>query len=139
MNRAPLIIRRKVRLHVSPRTRRMEPSLETRSGGRFPRVARLMAQALHFEQLLQQGQARDYVELAHLGKVSPARLTQIMNLRLLAPDIQEAILFLPPTRARRHPITERHLRPIVAQIDWQRQRLLWDELRRRRDQPARGD
>ena len=106
----------------------MEPSLETRSGGRFPRVARLMAQALHFEQLLQQGQARDYVELAHLGKVSPARLTQIMNLRLLAPDIQEAILFLRPGQTGTYFITERHLRPLAAEPDWTEQRRLWNRL-----------
>ena len=63
--------------------------------GRVPRIARLMALALRFEQLVRTGAVRDYAELARLGQVSRARLTQIMNLLHLAPDIQEAILFLP--------------------------------------------
>ena len=63
--------------------------------GRLPKVTKLMALAIRFERLLAQGAAADYAELARLGHVTRARLTQIMNLRLLAPDIQEAILFLP--------------------------------------------
>jgi hypothetical protein len=63
--------------------------------GRVPRIARLMALALRFEHLVQSGTVRHYAELARLGQVSRARVTQIMNLLHLAPDIQEAILFLP--------------------------------------------
>jgi hypothetical protein len=40
---------------------------------------------------------RDYAELARLGRVTRARMTQIMKLLDLAPDIQEQILFLPLT------------------------------------------
>jgi len=39
-----------------------------------------------------QGEMRDYADVARLGYVTRARLTQIMNLLLLAPDIQEALL-----------------------------------------------
>ena len=69
-----------------------------------------------------------YADLARLVGVSRARLTQIANLTLLAPDIQEAILFLPPVVKGQEPITARHLRPLVAQPDWQRQRALWKRL-----------
>ena len=40
----------------------------------------------------------DQAELSRLGPVTRSRLTQIMNLTTLAPDIQQAILFLPATQ-----------------------------------------
>jgi hypothetical protein len=52
-------------------------------------------------------------------------MTQIMNLLHLAPDIQEAILFLPQIESGRDPITERELRSLVTLPDWRRQRRLW--------------
>jgi hypothetical protein len=50
-----------------------------------------------------------------------------MNLLCLAPDIQEAILFLPPAFGR-GPITERHLRRLNSVLDWSEQQRLWCEL-----------
>src|SRR5713226_8035601 len=67
---------------------------------RVPRIARLMALALKFEQLIRQGVVTDYAVLATLGRVSRARVTQIMNLLNLAPDVQEQILFLKPETAQ---------------------------------------
>jgi hypothetical protein len=49
----------------------------------------------------------------------------------LAPDIQEAIQFLTGVQRGPDPITERDLRPIAAELHWQRQRALWSRLRRR--------
>lgn len=51
-----------------------------------------------------------------------------MNLTLLAPDIQEALLFLPRTLRGRDPIQEPHLRPITLVPNWRKQRKLWREL-----------
>jgi hypothetical protein len=65
--------------------------------GRVPRIARLLALAIRFEQLLREGVFESYTELAALGHVTRARISQIMNLLNLAPDIQKAILFLPRT------------------------------------------
>jgi hypothetical protein len=96
--------------------------------GRVPRVARWMALALHFEQLLREGHVASYAALAHLGHVSRARVTQIMNLLSLAPDIQEAILFLPRTQRGRDPVILRDLQPIAAVLDWHRQREMWRAL-----------
>lgn len=93
--------------------------------GRIPRVSRLMALAIKFDHLLATGAVRDQAELAELGHVTRARVTQVMNLLHLAPDIQEAILYLPRVTQGRDPIVERHLRPIVASPDWSRQRRLW--------------
>jgi hypothetical protein len=99
--------------------------------GRVPRLARLMALAFRFEGLVSSGQVRDYAELARLGHVSRARISQIMNLRLLCPRIQEEILFLPPTEHGRDPIRLELLQPIALEPDWRKQRRRWAALRRR--------
>ena len=93
--------------------------------GRVPRVARLMALAIHFDQLLRDGVVADQAELARLGHVSRARLTQIMSLLNLAPDIQDALLRLPRSAAGREEVSERHLRPIASEPAWRRQRQMW--------------
>jgi hypothetical protein len=93
--------------------------------GRVPRVARWMALAIRFEQLLNEGQVASYAELARLGHVTRARVTQIMNLLNVAPDIQEDILFLPRTERGRDPVILRDLQPIAAALDWQQQRQIW--------------
>lgn len=93
--------------------------------GRVPRIARLMALAIRMQRLIDSGTVRDYAELARLGHVTRARVTQIMNLLCLAPDIQEAILFLPPIDSGRDPIRELQLRPITLVPDWRKQRRMW--------------
>jgi hypothetical protein len=93
--------------------------------GRVPRVARLMALAIRFERLVREGAVRDYAELARLGHVSRARITQIMNLTLLAPDIQEAILFLPMVERGRDPLRLAQLQHIALEPDWEEQRRHW--------------
>jgi hypothetical protein len=91
---------------------------------------RLLALAHRFEKLVRDGQVRDYAELARLGHVSRARLSQIMNFLNLAPDIQEAILFLPTITRGAEPIYERELRPIMANLIWSKQRRMWVRLGR---------
>lgn len=97
------------------------------SPGRVPRVARLMALAIRFDALVREGTVSTQADLATVGHVTRARVTQIMNLLHLAPDLQEAILDLPPVCAGRDPITEHDLRPIAAEVDWKVQRHLWRE------------
>jgi len=99
--------------------------------GRVPRVARLMALALRFQRLVESEEVRDYAELARLGHVTRARMTQIMNLLNLAPDIQEDLLFLPTTESGRDPIRELQLRPITFVPDWRKQRAMWQHIRAR--------
>lgn len=96
--------------------------------GRIPRVARLMALAIRFDELLRDGEIASYGELAALGHVTCARVSQIMNLLQLAPDIQEELLHLPRTVRGRDPIHLRQLQPIAAALEWRKQRLLWREL-----------
>jgi hypothetical protein len=101
--------------------------LDDEAAGRpIPRIARLMALAIRFEALLRDETIRDYAELARLGRVTRARMTQIMKLLLLAPDIQEQILFLPLIQG----LTERNLRPLVSRIDWNEQRRMFQKITR---------
>jgi hypothetical protein len=94
------------------------------TGPAIPRIARLMALAIRFEVLLRKGTIRDLAELARLGGVTRARMTQIMQLLDLAPDIQEQILFLPPVKR----LNERNLRTIVSRLDWHEQRLIFQKM-----------
>jgi hypothetical protein len=96
--------------------------------GRVPRVARLMALALRLDELVRTRQIASYSALASLGHVTRARICQILNLIHLAPDIQEALLFLPPTQRGRDAILLADLMPIAAAFDWRKQRRLWRKL-----------
>jgi hypothetical protein len=104
------------------------PVVQMPPPGRVPRVSKLMALAIKFDRLIRDGDVRDFAEIARLGHVTRARVTQIMNLLHLTPDIQEEILFLPRIQSGDDPIVERHLRPIVKLLDWPDQRRKWREL-----------
>lgn len=124
----PIPITTTARFVVPGRERAATPSGDASqpvSPGRVPRVARLMALAIRFDSLVRAGAVSTQAELASVGHVTRARVTQIMNLLHLAPDLQEAVLHLPPVRAGRDPITEHDLRPIAAQVEWAEQRRLW--------------
>ena len=134
MNAGPRIVA--CSFHPRPRRRASRPPRQSDGVapppsvplGRVPRVARLLALALRFEQLVQSGVIANYAELAQLGHVSRARVSQILNLRLLAPDLQEAVLFLPPTVRGHDPIHLRQLQRVAAELDWEQQRRLWQAL-----------
>ena len=96
---------------------------------RLPRITRLLALAVRFEGLLQEGTVRDYADLARLGGVSRARITQIMSLRHLAPVIQERILALPAVSSpTEEGMNERLLRGVAQRYDWREQMRMWEEL-----------
>ena len=103
------------------------PSPADGNDSSIPRIARLMALAIRFDGRLRGETFRDYAELARLGRVTRARMTQIMKLLDLAPDIQEHILFLPNLKG----LNERNLRPIVRRINWHEQRPMFQQLMRR--------
>jgi hypothetical protein len=96
--------------------------------GRVPRVARLLALAHRLERLVRTGVVKDYAEAARLGHVTRARISQIMSLLYLAPDIQEMILFLPRIERGRDWIVLHELLPIAAAADWTKQRRIWRRL-----------
>jgi hypothetical protein len=80
-----------------------------------------MVLAIHFEDLIRQGVVTDYADLARLGHVTRARMTQIMNLRLLASEIQEKLLFMPSLGSGSEEVNLRDLQSIAAKIDWRKQ------------------
>ena len=96
--------------------------------GRLPRVARLMALAIRCEGLIRDGVIENYTEIGRLGHVTRARVSQIMNLLNLAPDIQEEVLFLPRTEKGRAPIILAQLQPIASTLDWGKQRRMWEDV-----------
>ena len=98
--------------------------LEKLAANRIPRVSRLMALAIHFDGLIKRGVVGDYADLARLGGVTRTRTTQIMNLLNLAPQIQEALLFLPGADSGREAVTERDVRSVVAIPEWSKQKLV---------------
>lgn len=96
---------------------------------RVPRISKLMALAIRLDGLLREGVVQDQSDLARLARVTQPRMTQIMNLLHLAPDIQEELLFLTPAPHGKDRIHEKMLRPIAAEHDWGKQRTLWERQR----------
>lgn len=121
-------VKRKIQIRRGQGRRTKRPAQE-RPQGRIPRVSRLMALAIKFDGLISDGVITDQSELARLAHVTQPRMTQIMNLLNLAPDIQEQLLFLPRVTNGRDPIHEKMLRPVAAQVSWHRQRKMWCKLK----------
>jgi hypothetical protein len=137
----PLTIERQVHFRRARRGRQelvtgAAPEPVVRLPGRVPRVARLAALALRFEGLIRTGAIDSYSEIAALGHVTRARMSQVMNLLNLAPDVLEAVLFLPRTEHGRDAIHLRQLQPIASTFDWSKQRRQWRELCQQQNVPA---
>jgi len=127
-------IKRKLNVTIAARgriaIRPIDPNAEPpkpRPSGRVPRISRLMALAIRFDQMLRTGEASDTIELARRGHVTQPRMSQIMALNQLAPDIQEALLNLPATKGKPE-IHEKRLRPIAAMLRWEDQRGAWRQI-----------
>ena len=112
------------------RSGRSQERSGTTSPARIPRVVRLLAFAHEIERRIRAGELDDLAHAARVFGLTRARVTQIVNLTLLAPAVQEAILALPSVTVGRDPITERTLRPIVAEPVWEMQLDMWWQLRK---------
>ena len=99
--------------------------------GRVPRVARLLALAHSIDAMIRSGELKDLAHAAKVCGVTRPRMTQVMNLLLLSPQLQEELLDLPPVVKGRDPVTERNLRAIVAETEWDWQVNLWNQLQPR--------
>ena len=129
----PLTIERTVHFQRRPHGRKelhdgAAPASTVLPPGRVPRVSRLLALAHRFDGLVRTGAVRDYAELARLGRVTRARISQVINLLNLAPAIQEEVLFLPRTVSGRDPIILADLQPIASVTSWPEQRRMWAQL-----------
>jgi hypothetical protein len=96
-------------------------------GPPVPRIARLMALAIRLGDRIER-ENLDCKELARCGHVSRTRLTQILNLLSLAPNIQERLLFLAAAEKGRDTISEKKIRALAAEYDWERQRRAFERL-----------
>jgi hypothetical protein len=92
-----------------------------------PRIARLVALAHKFQRMINDGTVESMADVARLGHVTRARVSQIMDLLLLAPDVQEALLFLPASPGR-DPIHLKELRYVCQTPIWEEQRRRWIEV-----------
>jgi hypothetical protein len=124
-----LTIERKLYFLQGRRTKKMIRAGEEpkRPKVRTPRISKLMALAIRFDQMVRKGEIEDQATLARLGHVTRARITQIMNLLCLAPDIQEELLNLPQTVHGHDVITCGKLQAIALEPDWQIQRQKWKD------------
>ena len=121
------------------------PATKTKARPKIPRISRLMGLAIQFDQMLRSGEATDMIELARRGHVTQPRMSQILSLNMLAPDIQEYLLYLPPETTGKPFLHEKRLRPIAAMIDWDQQRVAWRQVLQEKavseaaaDDPAKG-
>jgi len=130
MQNSPVEIQFQLHAAVRP-TGTPEASDAPPSGhGRPPRVTQVMALAIHFLDIIERGEARVYEDLARLGCLTRERMSQIMELIWLAPDIQQEILAYPPTEAGRLPLSEVAVRKIAGNLVWLQQRSYWTKLRK---------
>ena len=93
------------------------------------RVARTLALAHVFRELIDAGVVRDQAELAAVTGFTRARITQMMDLTLLAPEIQEEILMAEQSWGVTT-IAERRLREVVSCVEWNAQRTRWSHIAR---------
>lgn len=116
------------KIAFQPRHRRQASRRAEREEGlRTPhpaRVARLLALAHDIEARIEAGEFRDYADVARAHGLTRARLTQVMNLLLLAPPIQEDVLHLEVLPGR-EPISERDLRRVLKSLVWEEQVAEW--------------
>ena len=113
--------RRRLRAGVAPAPDPVEP-------GNVPRVVRVLALAHRFDQLVADGIAVDFADVARLAGITRQRVSQMTALLHLAPDLQEAVLDLPRTVRGRDPIREEDVRAIAVVPEWAKQRRLWRDL-----------
>ncbi|MEB2364359.1 MAG: hypothetical protein OZ929_23730 [Bryobacterales bacterium] len=125
-----------IEFHLKPAVRAVDrPAGEKPNGGsvrrrfdRYPRIVQVVALAIHFQDMLDRGEVRNHADLARLGCISRERMSQIMTLAWLAPDIRQEVLSLPKTPGGRFPVSESALRSIARVPKWEDQRARWELL-----------
>jgi len=103
---------------VPPRLSKPRPQKKPKT----PRVAELLRKAMEWKELLESGKSEGVTQadIARREGLSRARVTQIMDLLNLAPDIRKYILAMPEA-TRRPVVTERSLRPIMKLVEHRKQ------------------
>jgi len=81
----------------------------------------MLALAHKIQNAIDRGVVRDCADVAMRLGLSRARISQLLDLTLLAPDIQEQILFAESVDGV-EPMSESALREVVRLEDWAKQR-----------------
>jgi|GEM_PF-1040512 len=110
------------------RCKRVKPETEKR---RYSFLARQMALAIKLRGLWEKDTELSFADLARMENLTRARISQIMDLTLLAPDIQREILGLPKRPRGEQTIKESDLRTVCRQPVWEDQRVLWEKIKER--------
>ena len=120
-------------VELQPVRRRQAKNPTADAPKQLPRLCHALLAGHQINQKLQDNPNENYASIARATGLSGARITQIVGLTLLAPDIQEAILVSDDPAIRK--LSERALRPMAAEPIWERQRELWKSLRRHVGKP----
>ena len=91
-----------------------------------PKLRQYLVLAYQIQDMLAEGKAKDLAQIAEWLGMTYTRLKQITNLLLLCPKIQAEILLTNIDKINQ--ITERKIRSITKEIDWQKQILAWNKL-----------
>lgn len=97
--------------------------------GKLPRLTQVLAQALQFEEMVRAREVKDFAGLARLGCLSRARISQVVKLAWLAPDVQQEILGLLRSSAGRFAISEVAARRLAVEPAWRARRVLRDKFK----------
>ena len=91
-----------------------------------PHLRQSLILAYQIDQIIADGQAKDFTQAAQWLNMTKARLSQIISLLNLAPAIQEEVLLTDSPKIRK--ISVQQILPITAESDWNQQILLWKAL-----------
>jgi len=127
-NDAPLEIQFPLRRNACDTVPDAEGAARPRAG-RLPRITQVLSLAIHLDNLIQKGDAKDYADIGRLSCLCRERVSQIMRLNYLAPDIQVEFLYLPPVPTGHYPISETAVRKIANLLSWEDQRRAWMALK----------
>ena len=117
-----------IQFQLRPRRAKQDKQDTVVPRGKLPRIAEVLALAISFDDLIRRGLAKDHSDLARLGCISKERISQIMRLIWLAPDIQQEILTLPRMPHGRFLVGEVALRQVASKMRWAEQREAWEQL-----------
>lgn len=91
------------------------------------RIALTLALAHSIERMISERRVVDQAEVARRLGLTRARITHLVRLTFLAPDLQERVLDMEAVDGC-EPLSERALRQIANLLSWQAQRLSWSEM-----------
>ena len=113
---------RSSRVHLSDR-----PPPKPEPVRRPAKIARMLALAHHLQNAIDRGLVADRAAVARKLGLTRARVTQLLDLLLLAPDLQEAVLAMEAVDGV-EPMAERTLRSVAHAGAWGEQRAVWAKL-----------